>query len=110
MTAEEQAQGLMHRTSMPENQGMLFVFSPSKQTAMWMKDTPLALSVAFIDDQDKIVAIKDMTPNTNTLHIAPGPVRYALETNLGWFEKRGIAVGASVSIPNQQAILAQAKK
>ena len=86
----------MHRRMMPENRGMLFVFRDVSRHAMWMKNTYIPLSVAFIDEKGVITNIEDMKPHTETPHGATSPVRYALEMNLGWFAKRGIKAGAKI--------------
>lgn len=95
-TDPERMQGLMHRRMMPEHKGMLFVFTSVAQHAMWMKNTYLPLSVAFIDSEGVITNIEDMKPHTLDTHPATKPVRYALEMNLGWFAKRGIKAGAKI--------------
>ena len=95
-TNPERMQGLMHRRMMPENRGMLFVFTDVSRHAMWMENTYLPLSVAFIDTDGIITNIEDMKPHTRDSHPAVKPVRYALEMNLGWFAKRGIKAGAKI--------------
>jgi uncharacterized membrane protein (UPF0127 family) len=95
-TRAEQMQGLMHRRMMPENRGMLFVFADEARHAMWMKNTYIPLSVAFIDNKGVITNIEDMKPHTEEAHPAIRPVRYALEMNAGWFAKRGIKAGAKI--------------
>jgi uncharacterized membrane protein (UPF0127 family) len=86
-------QGLMRRPSMEPNHGMLFVFDEADVHCMWMKNTLIPLSVAFIDERGTIVNIEDMKPQTEQSHCAKGPVRFALEMNRGWFAKRGIRAG-----------------
>jgi uncharacterized protein len=88
------AQGLMHRNSLPQNAGMLFIFDEHAVHCMWMKNTLIPLSVAFIDDGGTIVNIADMEPHSEASHCAGQPVRYALEMNRGWFAARGIKPGA----------------
>jgi uncharacterized membrane protein (UPF0127 family) len=88
------AQGLMHRKSMAQNAGMLFVFDEQAVHCMWMKNTLIPLSVAFIDDRGAIVNIEDMEPHSEVSHCAAQPVRYALETTRGWFATRGIKPGS----------------
>ncbi|HTE14680.1 MAG TPA: DUF192 domain-containing protein [Burkholderiales bacterium] len=95
-TNPERMQGLMHRRMMPENRGMLFVFTEVSRHAMWMENTYIPLSVAFIDSDGVITNIEDMKPHTREAHPAVKPVRYALEMNLGWFAKRGIKAGAKI--------------
>lgn len=95
-TNPERTQGLMHRRMMPESRGMLFVFTDVSRHAMWMENTYIPLSVAFIDSDGIIANIEDMKPHTRDAHPAVKPVRYALEMNLGWFTKRGIKAGAKI--------------
>ena len=63
---------------------------------MWMKNTYVALSVAFIDRDGRIINIEDMEPLTEDSHQAIGAAKYALEVNRGWFRKRGIKPGDRV--------------
>jgi hypothetical protein len=86
-------QGLMNRKSMPPQRGMLFVFDRDAQHCMWMKNTFLPLSVAFVDDTGRILNIEDMQPHSEDSHCAAQPARYALEMNVGWFAQRGIKRG-----------------
>jgi hypothetical protein len=88
------ARGLMHRKSLPSNAGMLFVFDDHAVHCMWMKNTLIPLSVAFIDDRGVIINIADMEPHSEASHCAAQPVKYALEMNGGWFAARGIKPGA----------------
>ena len=87
------AQGLMHRKSLAQNTGMLFVFDERAPHCMWMKNTLIPLSVAFIDERGAIVNIADMEPHSEASHCAAQPVRYALEMNRGWFAARGVKPG-----------------
>ena len=89
-------QGLMHRKSMAQNAGMVFVFDETATHCMWMKNTLIPLSVAFIDDAGAIVNIVDMQPHSEQAHCASRPARYALEMNKGWFAQRGIKRGAKL--------------
>src|SRR5262245_32315364 len=89
-------QGLMFRKAMAQNAGMVFVFDEVATHCMWMKNTYLPLSVAFIDAAGAIVNIADMQPQTETSHCAAKPARYALEMNKGWFAERGIKPGAKL--------------
>jgi uncharacterized protein len=92
----ERQQGLMFRKSMPGNAGMLFVFPIARPHCFWMKNTPLPLSIAFIDDTGRIINIEDMKPQTEESHCAAKPARYALEMNKGWFKDKGFKAGAKV--------------
>jgi hypothetical protein len=92
-TPEERATGLMYRQTMPPNHGMLFVFERRGQQCFWMKNTLLPLDVAFVADDGSIVNIERMKPQTLDAHCSSKPVRFVLEMNDGWFEKRAIAAG-----------------
>ena len=85
--------GLMHRKSMAQNAGMVFVFEESAVHCMRMKNTLIPLSVAFIDEAGAIVNIAEMQPHSEQSHCAARPARYALEMNRGWFAQRGIKPG-----------------
>ncbi|HMM46766.1 MAG TPA: DUF192 domain-containing protein [Thiobacillaceae bacterium] len=93
-TPSQHAQGLMGRTELADNAGMLFVFKNRGRHCFWMKDTPLPLSVAFLADDGSVVGIEDMQPMTTDSHCAPVPVRYALELRAGALPSRGIGRGA----------------
>lgn len=95
-TEPARTQGLMHRRMLPEQRGMLFVFDRIDRHAMWMMNTYVPLSVAFLDAQGVIINIADMEPHTTNAHGAAQPAKYALEVNQGWFRKRGIGPGARV--------------
>jgi uncharacterized membrane protein (UPF0127 family) len=95
-TDSTRSKGLMHRRIMPENRGMLFVFRETALHAMWMMNTHIPLSVAFLDERGVIINIEDMKPHTQDTHPAAKPAKYALEMNQGWFAKRGIKPGARI--------------
>jgi len=89
--------GLMFRESLAPNHGMLFVFDGKDVRCMWMRNTLIPLSVAFIEDDGRIVNIEDMAPQTEDSHCASAPVRYALEMQKGWFAERGLKAGATIN-------------
>ena len=95
-TDSQRGTGLMHRRMLPENRGMLFVFPDIALHGMWMMNTFLPLSVAFIDREGTIINIADMEPHTTSTHSALRPAKYALEMNQGWFRKRGIKAGDKI--------------
>ena len=88
--------GLMHRSSMPSNAGMLFIFDDDQRQCMWMKNTLIPLSVAFIDESGAIINVEEMAPQTEDSHCATRPSRYALEMNKGWFAARGLKPGSRI--------------
>ncbi len=93
-------EGLKRRESLPEEQGMLFVFGPpaEKDVGFWMDQTLIPLSIAYIDEKGVIFQIEDMAPMTQETHKAVQPVRYALEVNQGWFVRHGVGVGDMVDV------------
>lgn len=95
-TDAERQQGLMYRETMGPNEGMVFLFHAPASVCMWMKNTRIPLSVAFLDEHGKIINIEDMQPQTTTSHCAKKPVHYALEMNLGWFWQKNIKPGAII--------------
>ncbi len=92
-TPQNRAQGLMHRKAMDSQRGMLFVFTHDAAHCMWMKNTLLPLSVAFMDASGRILNIAEMKPHSEENHCATKPARYALEMNVGWFAQRGLKAG-----------------
>jgi len=100
-TEPEHQLGLMGRTALPEDRGMLFVFDEEQELSFWMKDTLIPLSVAFMDSGGRIVDIQDMKPldDDPPHYVSAEPAQYALEVNQGFFEERGIKVGDSARLP-----------
>ena len=98
-TPEQRATGLMHRTELPNHEGMLFVFEQPAGQCFWMKNTLIPLTAAFIADDGTIVNLADMKPQTLDSHCSTAPVRYVLEMNQGWFAKRGISSGFKLKSP-----------
>lgn len=85
--------GLMNRASMPQQEGMLFVFEVPATQCFWMKNTLLPLTAAFVADDGTVVNLVDMKPQTTDSHCSSKPVRFVLEMNQGWFQKRGFKAG-----------------
>ena len=97
VTPEEWELGLMGRTSLGDDEGMLFDFGAERSISMWMKDTPLSLDMLFINDQGKIVAIAQETvPYSEAIITAPRPVRYVLEVKAGQAAIWGVKVGSDM--------------
>ena len=92
-TPEQRSTGLMFRTEMPANEGMLFVFEQASQQCFWMKNTLIPLTAAFVADDGTLINLVDMKPQSLDSHCSTAPVRYVLEMNQGWFAKRGIKAG-----------------
>lgn len=93
ITQDQRATGLMHRKEMPQSEGMLFVFEQADQQCFWMKNTLLPLTAAFVADDGTIVNLADMKPQTTDSHCSVKPVRFVLEMNQGWFDKKNIKAG-----------------
>lgn len=99
-TAAAREIGLMNRRYLEPNSGMLFDFErPAEKVCMWMKNTLIPLSVAFVGNDGVIINVEEMEPNTLDNHCnTPGSaVRYALEMDKGWFEQRHIGPGAKIA-------------
>ena len=92
-TPAQRQVGMMMRTQMAPHEGMLFVFEQPGRQCFWMRDTLLPLSIAFIADDGRIVNTAEMQPRSDDAHCSAQPVRFALEMNRGWFDKRGIKAG-----------------
>ncbi len=98
-TPQQRQIGLMFRTDMPQNEGMLFVFEQPAKQCFWMKNTPSPLTAAFVADDGTIVNLADMKPLSTDSHCSDKPVRYVLEMNAGWFAKKGIKAGSKLAGP-----------
>lgn len=98
---DEQAQGLMNRTALGEDRGMLFVFDSEETRSFWMRNTLIPLSIAYIDSEGRIVDIQKMEPldDEPPQYVSAEPAQYALEVNQGFFEERGVEVGDPVELP-----------
>jgi len=92
-TSETRSQGLMYRDEVPDGTGMLFVFDREAERSFWMQNTYVALDVAFIDANFRIVDIQQMEPESTDIHDGARPAMFALEVRQGWFAEKGIAVG-----------------
>lgn len=88
--------GLMNRFSLKPDHGMLFIFKEVGMVGMWMKNTYVPLSVAFIDEKGVILNIENMKPQVLDTHSTIAPALYALEMKMGWFDSHGIKPGAKI--------------
>lgn len=93
----ERELGLMYRESMPDDRGMLFVYPSARPRSFWMRNTPLPLSIAFIDAKGVVVSVSDMEPFSTSPVPSGKPAMYALEVNQGWFATHAVAVGTPVT-------------
>ncbi|CAM5209653.1 hypothetical protein CDEN61S_02162 [Castellaniella denitrificans] len=96
-TPETLREGLMRRTGLADDAGMLFELGEPDIHCFWMKDTLIPLSIAFIGPDGRIVDIQDMQPQSLDPHCPPAPVSQALEMNLGWFARAGVRTGDRVT-------------
>lgn len=111
LTSTERMVGLMNRPLLDIDAGMLFVFGRSERLSFWMKDTLIALSIAFIDRDGIILNIERMEPLSLTSVPSVGKAQYALEVNQGYFAERGIAAGDQITLadcPSRSALLQHA--
>ena len=95
-TPDERERGLMERTEMPADHGMLFRFDDFRRHCLCMKNTPLPLSAAFMDESGRIVDIIDLEPLSTAIRCSREPGRYALEVNQGWFDRHQLGIGDQV--------------
>ena len=95
--AQERAVGLMGRTSLPVNHGMIFVYQDEKVRSFWMKHTPIPLSIAFIDKLGRVVHLAELKPNETKPVSSEVPAMYALEMRAGWFADQAVGIGQPIS-------------
>lgn len=93
VTPGQQATGMMWRTEMNGNEGMLFVNADDQIRCFWMKNTLLPLSIAFLKADGTIINIAEMQARSEQSHCSVEPARFALEMRQGWFAKNGIQPG-----------------
>jgi hypothetical protein len=93
----ERAAGLMYRTALGRDQGMLFVYPTEGPRSFWMKNTLIPLSIAYLNKDGLIVRIADMKPKDETPIPSSRPAMYALEMEQGWFVSHGVKEGMTVS-------------
>lgn len=100
-TEAERERGLMGRTELASNSGMVFVFDGRTGGSFWMRDTLIPLSIAFWDGDGRVVDILEMKPCTTdpcTLYAPRAPYTTALEMNAGWFDDHGVRIGDRVDL------------
>ena len=96
-TAKSRKYGLMFRNKLEDNEGMLFIFPKEGHRNFWMKNTSIALSLAYIDSKGVITKIHKMKPlDTTITYPSFSPSRYVLEVNMGWFRKNNISEGCRI--------------
>jgi len=99
----DREQGLMYRTKLAPNEGMLFVFNENAVHCFWMKNTLIPLSIAFIRADGTITDIDEMQAETENNHCPRNNGVYALEMSKGWFAAKGIKPGMQLKgLPRAQ--------
>ncbi len=93
---EEHQQGLMHRDSLGEYAGMLFVFERDRHLSFWMKNTYIPLSIAYISKAGMVKSIHDMQPESLRPVESEVAVRFALELPQGAFARSGVQPGDKI--------------
>lgn len=107
---EERSKGLMHRTELSENSGMLFVFDIENTVSFWMKNTTIPLSIAYINKKGVIMEIYDLIPlSTEPKTSKRSSILYALEVNRGYFERNNIDIGDKIEISKVYSYLKSSK-
>jgi uncharacterized membrane protein (UPF0127 family) len=90
----DRAQGLMQCTSLEDNEGMLFVHDEPLEACFWMKNTPMHLSIAFIDEEGRILNVAEMAAESLEGIRSEGMCLFVLEMSPGWFAGRGVVAGS----------------
>lgn len=103
-TKAQRKRGLMFCDHLPKDQGMLFVYPQKKILYFWMKNTTIPLSIAFIDDNFKIIEIKYGQPNDSSSISSEGLAKFALEVNKGWFHDNNIKVGDKIKLNSNKNV------
>jgi uncharacterized membrane protein (UPF0127 family) len=99
-TREQLSRGLMWRTELDADAGMLFVFGDTAPRTFWMKNTPLPLDILFLDERGTVLNVAAATtPYSEAPVRSAGPARYVLEVNAGFAAKHGIEAGAKAELP-----------
>jgi hypothetical protein len=100
----QRQKGLSHRTYLPPNQGMLFVWPRERHVTMWMKQTLIPLEVAFISADGTIVEIKPLGPPLSGAEASvtsSEPVKMALEMRRYWFKQNKVKPGQRIKLSEQ---------
>lgn len=109
LTDEERARGYMGRKRIPDGTGILFAFPADERLSFWMKDTPTALSIAYIDSSGRIREIHELVPFSLEPVKSDLSLRYALEVPSGWFVRAGVGVGDALSAATLEALRGKAR-
>lgn len=100
-TPELLQRGLMWRTELPADHGMLFVFGEDAPRSFWMKNTPLPLDIIFINSKLRVVSIAENTVPYSLAQIrSAGPAKFVLEVNAGFSRRHGVTARSLVTLPS----------
>ena len=100
LTSDQRTRGLMWRSRLDSDAGMLFVFPEMRMLAFWMKNTPLPLDIIYIDAEGRVVSVAESTtPYSEKSLPSAGPAQYVLEVNAGFAKEHGIGPGTRVELP-----------
>jgi len=97
ITDSEKQKGLKNRKNLANDHGMLLILKKPSDVCVWMEDTRIPLSAAFLDERGTIINLADMEPLNKTEHCSARPAKLILEVNRGWFDKSNIKPGMTVS-------------
>ena len=98
-TEEQKARGLMHRRSLGEREGMIFVHQADERLSFWMKDTVIPLDLVFLSRDGEILEVVELKPLSLKPVSSLRAARYALELPRGTMEKLGVKAGDRVELP-----------
>lgn len=97
-TPEQVQKGMMFRTEMAENEGMLFIFAQPHRASFWMRNTLLPLSCAYLDSEGTVLEIHDMQPlDEKPIQASTDRVQYVLEMRQGWFQRHQVKPGMTLT-------------
>ena len=99
-TEREREQGLMFRQSLPDSEGMLFLFPSDSTTGFWMANTYVPLTIAYLGADGTVLELRDGKALDQTILTPRAPYRDVLEVAQGWFDRHGLGVGAKVVLPS----------
>jgi uncharacterized membrane protein (UPF0127 family) len=97
-TPDQQRTGLMFRTFMPSDQGMLFMFDEAAPRTFWMQNTLISLDIIFLDANGRVVTIHKRTKTNQTTETYPstGAAKFVLETNADWADQSQLQIGDQI--------------
>ena len=107
-TQQARAQGLMHRPGLEPDHGMLFLFPESHERRFWMRNTLIALDIAFLDADGVVLNVEKGRPGVERPgYFSHGPARFVLEMEQGWCAAAGFGPGDRIDIAENLRALAE---